>query len=130
MTDGAPELVPECARLQAALRLQDWSVTVDWAPPRRLPRDAYAHIEWVCTEQRATMMVRPEESIKRSKLRPVARGWVIAHELIHLKLEGHAPPNEALWVPAYEAGIDHLAELVYSAARTQDETPVLPGLAA
>jgi len=68
------------AYLQSVLRLQDWTITIDWAKPSN--KDALATITQMTDSKHATLRLSPEFT----KEPPQLRGQILLHEMIHCHL--------------------------------------------
>lgn len=104
---------------QKALRLQDWTILVEWWPHRALD-GAVSQIEISRNQQSATLALRfPEDMGAVEKEWPPDEAgdyeMSIVHELIHIKL--NAMESEVEW--AEEQVCNHLTTALVGLARKQ-----------
>lgn len=68
------------AYLQRVLRLQDWTITVDWAKPTG--KDALATMTQMSDSKHATIRLSPEFTTAAPEL----QGQILVHEMVHCHL--------------------------------------------
>lgn len=105
--------------LQRVLRLQDWTITVDWSKPTR--KDALATMTQMSDSKHATMRLSPEFTTEAPQL----HGQILVHEMLHC----HLFQMENLAATTVAALAGKQATAVFNVAYTAENELVTDALA-
>jgi hypothetical protein len=91
------ELRATCLRWQAILQLRDWRIKVEFGRPEDMAGEL-GEVVWDAEDATAKIKIAPNQK------RPEA---TLVHELLHVRMEGHAP-NDGTHEVGYERNLNHL----------------------
>jgi hypothetical protein len=105
--------------LQGVLRLQDWTITIDWSKPTK--KDSLATMAQMPDSKHATLRLSPEFVTQAPQL----HGQILLHEMVH----GHLFQLESLACSAASALGDKRVAAVFNVAYTASNEVATDALA-